>query len=233
MRLNVITVHLQFENKINSPALPFGNKPCFCHHSAQQWAFLSLFRPVFAPFRRIPISWWLSEHTLLDICELIRKLKKKCYWVIDILRISHKQTFLKCLVRFPFRKDRWPYFTFASLETTWSHLWSFLSRKKELHCLTSYQLFFTFSEYKVTSKLLKDCNAQPRLRSRIRAVYFCSVLLSVFLPVLLNTHRLTEVIKLNSEHCLSYNRKQNVPEKVSKELRDKLNKSVKHQKSSF
>lgn len=112
-------------------------------------------------------------------------------------------------------------------------LMKFLKQKKRTALSHIVPAVFTFSEYKVTSKLLKDCNAQPRLRSRIRAVYFCSVLLSVFLPVLLNTHRLTEVIKLNSEHCLSYNRKQNVPEKVSKELRDKLNKSVKHQKSSF
>lgn len=49
------------------------NKPSSRHHSALQWAFLLILRSVFRLFSMIPISWWLSRHSLPDIHEVIRK----------------------------------------------------------------------------------------------------------------------------------------------------------------
>lgn len=85
MRLNVITVHLRFENKINPPALPFGapsagtriNLPAV---TAQCYNWLSchyLDRRSGGLFITIPISWWLGHRSLPDIYELIKKKKKK------------------------------------------------------------------------------------------------------------------------------------------------------------
>lgn len=66
------------------------NKPSSHHHSVLQLD-CSLFRSAFGLFIRIPISWWLSHHSLPDIYELLKKTGNNRRWrVIDILKVSHK-----------------------------------------------------------------------------------------------------------------------------------------------
>ncbi len=59
------------------------NKPSSRHHSALQLAFLSLFRSVFGLFITIPISWWLTHHSVPDIYELIKKKSRELQEVLS------------------------------------------------------------------------------------------------------------------------------------------------------
>lgn len=189
MRLNVITVHLRFENKINPPALPFGapsagtriNLPAV---TAQCYNWLSchyLDRRSGGLFITIPISWWLGHRSLPDIYELIKKKKKKrgresqevlSYWHSNSIpqKLSTRFSELLSQKTSELNKMNAPASRPTSSQPPVSpfrrknnafHFLKSRRKKKRLCCL------YLFLSHKVTSTLLQDyINVPWRLKWR-------------------------------------------------------------------
>lgn len=138
------------------------NKPSSCHHSAPQWAFLSLFRWVFRLFIMIPVTWWLSRHRLPNIHEEINKTPE-----LQEVFVSAQFAELLSLKRPPIlRQPPTAYFTGKQCfllsevsEVHWQPKTSVLSPSHLHDCLP-----YTFSSHKVTSTLLLDYNVPWRLK---------------------------------------------------------------------